>query len=98
VVSPAFLRKMLAEHQSGRRDNSGWLWWLLMLDYVEEYPSRHEIPMRLAREICQSGGDGFMGFIGGGVRLPFLKKYYPAGQGVPMPRRRYLAGKRGLES
>jgi asparagine synthase (glutamine-hydrolysing) len=39
VVSPAFLRAMLAEHQSGRRDNSGWLWWLLMLElWFEEYP------------------------------------------------------------
>jgi asparagine synthase (glutamine-hydrolysing) len=32
IVSPAFLRTLLAEHQSGRRDNSHWLWILLMLE------------------------------------------------------------------
>ncbi len=39
IVSPAFLRTMIAEHQSGRRDNAQWLWWLLMLElWFEEYP------------------------------------------------------------
>jgi asparagine synthase (glutamine-hydrolysing) len=32
IVSPAFVRQMLAEHDSGRRDNSHWLWSLLMLE------------------------------------------------------------------
>jgi asparagine synthase (glutamine-hydrolysing) len=32
VVSPAFVRQMLQEHDSGRRDNSHWLWSLLMLE------------------------------------------------------------------
>jgi asparagine synthase (glutamine-hydrolysing) len=32
VVSPVFVRHMLAEHDSGRRDNSHWLWSLLMLE------------------------------------------------------------------
>jgi asparagine synthase (glutamine-hydrolysing) len=32
VVSPAFVRQMLAEHDSGRRDNSHWLWSLLVLE------------------------------------------------------------------
>jgi asparagine synthase (glutamine-hydrolysing) len=32
IVSPAFVRQMLAEHDSGRRDNSHWLWSLLVLE------------------------------------------------------------------
>lgn len=32
VVSPAFVQRMLEEHDSGRRDNSHWLWSLLMLE------------------------------------------------------------------
>jgi asparagine synthase (glutamine-hydrolysing) len=32
LVSPVFLRKLLDEHQSGRRDNSGPLWRLLMAE------------------------------------------------------------------
>ncbi len=32
VVSPAFLQHMLNEHDTGRRDNSHWLWSLLMLE------------------------------------------------------------------
>jgi asparagine synthase (glutamine-hydrolysing) len=32
IVSPAFVRQMLQEHDSGRRDNSHWLWSLLMLE------------------------------------------------------------------
>lgn len=32
MVSPAFLGQMLAEHESGRRDNSHWLWSLLVLE------------------------------------------------------------------
>lgn len=32
VVSPVFVRHMLAEHDSGRRDNSHWLWSLLALE------------------------------------------------------------------
>jgi asparagine synthase (glutamine-hydrolysing) len=32
IVSPPFVRKLLAEHQSGRRDNHTWLWSLLMLE------------------------------------------------------------------
>ena len=32
IVSPAFVRTMLAEHDAGRRDNSHWLWSLLMLE------------------------------------------------------------------
>ncbi|MEQ1948714.1 MAG: asparagine synthase (glutamine-hydrolyzing) [Bryobacteraceae bacterium] len=39
IVSPPFLRRMLEEHQSGRRDNSHWLWWLVMLEFwFQEYP------------------------------------------------------------
>jgi len=32
IVSPEFLRHMLNEHQSGRRDNTTWLWALLVLE------------------------------------------------------------------
>ena len=32
VVSPEFVRRLLAEHDIGRRDNSDWLWSLLMLE------------------------------------------------------------------
>jgi asparagine synthase (glutamine-hydrolysing) len=32
MVTPAFLRYLLEEHQSGRRDNSSWLWQLLFLE------------------------------------------------------------------
>jgi len=32
IVSPAFVQQMLREHDCGRRDNSHWLWSLLMLE------------------------------------------------------------------
>ena len=32
IVSPAFVRQMLREHDSGRRDNAHWLWSLLVLE------------------------------------------------------------------
>ena len=32
IVSPVFVHQMLREHDSGRRDNSHWLWSLLMLE------------------------------------------------------------------
>jgi asparagine synthase (glutamine-hydrolysing) len=32
MVTPTFLRYLLEEHQSGRRDNSSWLWQLLFLE------------------------------------------------------------------
>lgn len=42
-TDPAFLDALLAEHQSGRRDNSFWLWSLLMLElwfrWMEEKPT-----------------------------------------------------------
>jgi asparagine synthase (glutamine-hydrolysing) len=31
-TSPLFVSRLIAEHESGRRDNSHWLWMLLMLD------------------------------------------------------------------
>jgi asparagine synthase (glutamine-hydrolysing) len=31
IVSPEFVRKMIEEHESGRRDNQAWLWALLVL-------------------------------------------------------------------
>ncbi len=32
VVQPAFMKTLLEEHDAGRRDNSHWLWMLLMLE------------------------------------------------------------------
>ena len=32
IVSPDFVRYLIEEHQSGRRDNAHWLWSLLMLE------------------------------------------------------------------
>ncbi|MGC2657054.1 MAG: asparagine synthase (glutamine-hydrolyzing) [Bryobacteraceae bacterium] len=32
IVSPPFVKHLLEEHDSGRRDNSDWLWMLLMLE------------------------------------------------------------------
>jgi asparagine synthase (glutamine-hydrolysing) len=32
IAAPEFVRVLLDEHQSGRRDNSMWLWMLLMLE------------------------------------------------------------------
>ena len=32
IVSPAFVRTMIAEHESRRRNNTTWLWSLLMLE------------------------------------------------------------------
>ena len=32
IVSPPFVRLMIAEHESGRRNNTAWLWSLLMLE------------------------------------------------------------------
>jgi asparagine synthase (glutamine-hydrolysing) len=32
IVSAPFLRRLLTEHQSGRRNNDQWLWSLLMLE------------------------------------------------------------------
>ena len=41
IVSPAFVRALLEEHHTARRDNSGWLWSLLVLELwfrdVEEH-------------------------------------------------------------
>jgi asparagine synthase (glutamine-hydrolysing) len=41
IVSPSFVRKLLEEHQSGRRDNHAWIWSLLMLElwFRETFPA-----------------------------------------------------------
>jgi asparagine synthase (glutamine-hydrolysing) len=46
VTSPAFVRYLIDEHQRERRDNSGWLWRLLMLElwfqhFEQSSPSSH---------------------------------------------------------
>jgi len=47
VVSAEFVQQMLAEHDTGRRDNSHWLWSLLMLELwfrqLQEQPTRAEV-------------------------------------------------------
>jgi asparagine synthase (glutamine-hydrolysing) len=32
IAAPEFVRALIEEHQSGRRNNSMWLWMLLMLE------------------------------------------------------------------
>jgi asparagine synthase (glutamine-hydrolysing) len=45
IVEPEFLKTMLEEHQSGRRDNSNWLWILLMLEmWFREFESYRSTP------------------------------------------------------
>ena len=45
IVEPGFLNAMLTEHQSGRRDNSHWLWILLMLEmWFREFESHSLSP------------------------------------------------------
>jgi asparagine synthase (glutamine-hydrolysing) len=45
IVAPDFLKAMLDEHQSGRRDNSHWLWILLMLEmWFREFESYSGMP------------------------------------------------------
>ena len=46
IVSPGFLEAMMREHQSGRRDNSQWLWVLLMLEmWFVEFESQLATPV-----------------------------------------------------
>jgi asparagine synthase (glutamine-hydrolysing) len=44
ILSPGFVRYLIEEHQSGRRDNSHWLWSLLMLElWLREWqPAREQ--------------------------------------------------------
>jgi len=45
IVRPDFLKSILEEHQSGRRDNSQWLWILLMLEiWFREFESYSSTP------------------------------------------------------
>ena len=45
IVCPEFLKSILEEHQSGRRDNSHWLWILLMLEiWFREFESYSSAP------------------------------------------------------
>lgn len=45
IVSPAFLRGLLEEHQRGRRDNSNWLWSLLVLElWFQELDAKTACP------------------------------------------------------
>lgn len=52
IVSPDFVRHMLNEHQTGRRDNRGWLWALLVLEMwfrdFESYSSGAQVPAQTA--------------------------------------------------
>ena len=45
MVSPDFVRHLLAEHEAGRRDNHHWLWSLLMLElWFVETERRADVP------------------------------------------------------
>jgi asparagine synthase (glutamine-hydrolysing) len=46
IVSPTFLRHLIEEHESGRRDNSHYLWALLMLElwFLNWAPAASEMP------------------------------------------------------
>jgi asparagine synthase (glutamine-hydrolysing) len=45
IVSPEFVRFLLEEHQRGQRDNSVWLWRLLMLElWFQNYDQRAAAP------------------------------------------------------
>jgi asparagine synthase (glutamine-hydrolyzing) len=46
IVSPPFLRRLIEEHESGRRDNSHHLWALLMLElwFLNWAPATSEMP------------------------------------------------------
>lgn len=50
IVSPPFVRAMIAEHESKRRNNTTWLWSLLML---EMWFRRQESPKRVAEPVCR---------------------------------------------
>ncbi len=51
IVSPRFLRGLLYEHDIGRRDNSHWLWALLMLELwfmnLESWTTENSVPTRV---------------------------------------------------
>ena len=45
IVSPDFVQHMLAEHDSGRRDNAYWLWSLLVLElWLRDFELHHNEP------------------------------------------------------
>jgi asparagine synthase (glutamine-hydrolysing) len=50
IASPQFVAGMLAEHQSGRRDNSAWLWCLLVLELW--YRQQAEVPVAGKALVC----------------------------------------------
>jgi len=49
LVSPPFVRQLLTEHDTGRRDNSHWLWSLLMLELWSR-----ELDQSSTLEACRS--------------------------------------------
>lgn len=50
IVRPDFMRTLLEEHDSGRRDNSHWLWTLLMLEiWFRQWPEVRRSPAGLCR-------------------------------------------------
>ena len=53
IASPTFVRRLLEEHESGRRDNSHWLYMLLMLElwfreYEQPLPAPVAVPEMVA--------------------------------------------------
>ncbi|HEY1341703.1 MAG TPA: asparagine synthase (glutamine-hydrolyzing) [Bryobacteraceae bacterium] len=52
-ASPAFVRSLLDEHQSGRRDNNRWIWMLLMLElWLEDLETAAPQPAGTAAPSC----------------------------------------------
>jgi asparagine synthase (glutamine-hydrolysing) len=50
IVSPAFVRELIDEHQRGRRDNYTWIWCLLMLELWFQETEKPTVAPALAGE------------------------------------------------
>ncbi len=57
IVSPRFVAYLLAEHESGRRDNQTWLWMLLMLELWFRQIEQPEPGPSLASPALSASGD-----------------------------------------
>jgi asparagine synthase (glutamine-hydrolysing) len=52
IVSPSFVRHLIEEHQSGRRDNRSWLWALLVLEMWFRDHERYTAPCPLEASLA----------------------------------------------
>lgn len=54
IVRPAFVRALIDEHASGRRDNNHWLWTLLMLElWFREFETSQPAAAPVGSSACQ---------------------------------------------